>query len=147
MLWEDHKITITPSAIAIETMPPLPRPPASKFLNNVACCTVSANPTLFKIVTLINILCFESLLSSHPNQPLVDSVLLGFQASFWPFADTSFDGFPNTWDESMPQHNISPNAIRKNGLTAFWPHSHLLMNHYFLACIVCLCTQSQNQIL
>lgn len=67
MLWEDYEITTTPSAIAMEIMPLLLGLPNSKFLNNVACHTVSDYPNLFQIVTPINIPHFEFLLATHPN--------------------------------------------------------------------------------
>ena len=67
MLWEDYEITTTPSATAMEIMPLLLGLPNSKFLNDVACRTISDHPDLFQIVTPINIPRFESLFATHPN--------------------------------------------------------------------------------
>ena len=53
---------------------PLPFPPASKYSNLEALDTIHSHPELFQITTPINIDHFESLLSSHPNQPFVKSV-------------------------------------------------------------------------
>ena len=52
----------------------LPSPPASKFDNLEALATIQSHPHLFCIVTPINVDRFQSLLSSHPNQPFVKSV-------------------------------------------------------------------------
>jgi len=64
--------------------------------------TISENPSLFKIVTPINVDRFEFLLNDHPNQPFVKSVYHGLQDGFWPFADTLKDGYPITHDASLP---------------------------------------------
>jgi hypothetical protein len=53
----------------------LPSPPASEFDNIEALDTIHNHSHLFAITTPINIDHFESLLSSHPNQPFVKSVL------------------------------------------------------------------------
>ena len=109
-LWRKEEITVTPSASATETAPPLPGPPPSEFLNQSAIKTIQNNPSLFSIVTPINVSRFESLLFSHPNRPLVESVIRGLREGFWPYADTSIEGFPDSWDESSLQYNISPEA-------------------------------------
>ena len=53
---------------------PLQSPPASKYNNLEALNTIHSHPELFQITTPININHFQSLLSSHPNQPFVKSV-------------------------------------------------------------------------
>jgi len=55
--------------------PPLPPPPDVELANPVVISTIKSHPHLFKIVTLINMDHFEDLLSAHPNQPLVQSVM------------------------------------------------------------------------
>ena len=55
---------------------------------------------LFRITTPINVDCFQSLLSSHPNQPFVLSVCRGLREGFWPFANTHYGEWPLTWDNS-----------------------------------------------
>ena len=72
-----------PSLEATYTMPPLPRPPHSEYtLRNMKA--LAAHPDLFKIVTPVNVDALESILSTHPNRPLVKSVLDGFRFGFWP---------------------------------------------------------------
>jgi hypothetical protein len=49
--------------------------------------TIKSNPSLFKVVSPINVDRLEALLSSHPNHALVNSICSGFPSGFWPFAD------------------------------------------------------------
>jgi hypothetical protein len=61
---------------------------------------VRNNPDLFQVVTPIRVDRLQQLLAGHPNRDLVDSVCHGFREGFWPWADTSLPGYPNTWDNS-----------------------------------------------
>ena len=65
-----------------ELAEPLPSPPASEFDNVEALDTIHSHPDLFAITTPINVDHFESLLSSHPNQPFVQSVCRGLREGF-----------------------------------------------------------------
>lgn len=62
--------------------------------------TIRDHPELFKVTCLIDVDAFERLLTDHPNQPFVQSVLAGLREGFWPFADTTLEGYPKTWDGS-----------------------------------------------
>ncbi|KIJ36423.1 hypothetical protein M422DRAFT_179367 [Sphaerobolus stellatus SS14] len=84
-LWSDNELAGTPSASSTIFAQPLPSPPKSKLNNQIALKTIKENPSLFKIVTPINITRFEEL-QSHPNQPYVSSVCQGFREGFWPHA-------------------------------------------------------------
>ena len=64
--------------------------------------TLREHSHLFKIVTPIRVDVFESYLSTHPNQAFVKSVCKGLHEGFWPWADISKPGYPNTVDESKP---------------------------------------------
>ena len=83
-----------------ETAEPLPSPPDAEFNNLEALSTIQTYPHLFRITTPINVDRFQSLLSSHPNQPLVLSVCRGLREGFWPFANTHYGEWPLTWDNS-----------------------------------------------
>ena len=48
---------------------------------------ISDNSHLFKIIMPIQPNILLSLLSSHPNQRFVDSIIHGFESGFWPSAD------------------------------------------------------------
>jgi hypothetical protein len=85
-----------------ETAIPLPRPPLSELANPIVSKTISENPSLFKIVTPINVDRFEELLFDHPNREFVNSVCSGLREGFWPWADTLKDGYPVMHDGSRP---------------------------------------------
>ncbi|KZT25383.1 hypothetical protein NEOLEDRAFT_1065254, partial [Neolentinus lepideus HHB14362 ss-1] len=97
-LWEEHEVSHTPSATASETAPPVPDVPEHERYNKSALRTIAKYPHLFKVITPININRFEQLLRAHPNQPLVASVCKGLREGFWPYADTSSETRPDTWD-------------------------------------------------
>ena len=77
-------------------MPLLPKLPALEFLNCTAIQTIQRNSSLFSIMMLINVTCFESLLSFHPNHPLVDSIIHGLCIALWPYTDTLIYSYPDT---------------------------------------------------
>jgi hypothetical protein len=54
--------------------PPLPMPPQKELDNQLVSDTNAQNPHLFAIITPVKVNCFEKLLKSHPNHPLIDSV-------------------------------------------------------------------------
>ena len=85
-----------------ETAIPLPRPSRLELNDPVARQTIFEHPSLFKIVTPINVDHFEHLLSSHPNPSFVKSVCIGLREGFWPWADTLKDGYPSTYDGARP---------------------------------------------
>ena len=99
--WTPDVSTLTTADWSLRA-PPLPSPPLSELHNAITTATISCNPSLFKIVTPINVDRFESLLATHPNQPFVKSVCNGLRIGFWPFADSQLEGYPITHDESQP---------------------------------------------
>jgi len=54
--------------------------------------TLSGHPELCKIVCKINTEKFNNLLHDHPNQPFVQSVIIGLTEGFWPWAEPQ-DGY------------------------------------------------------
>jgi hypothetical protein len=100
-LWSNSSSHLTPTiADWSETAIPLSRPPASELTNPVVSRTISENPSLFKIVTPINVDRFEELLFDHPNPLFVESVCSGLREGFWPWADTLKNGYPVVYDGS-----------------------------------------------
>ena len=97
-LWENHEISESPSTQASETAPAVPSVPEFEIKIATAMATIHNHPDLF--ITPINVNCFQLLLCFHPNQALVNSVCKGFREGFWPWADTSKPGYPETWDNS-----------------------------------------------
>ena len=73
-IWEPDPIVRSKMVRWTETADPLPSPPPREFQNSEALTTIQSHPELFEVSTPINVDCFESLLSSHPNQPFVQSV-------------------------------------------------------------------------
>ncbi|KAI0039985.1 hypothetical protein FA95DRAFT_1684034, partial [Auriscalpium vulgare] len=110
-LWEtsDDFSYITPSATATETADPIPGPPLSARSDPVALSTLRDHPSLFQIVTPINVDRFEALLTSHPNRPFVESVLRGLREGFWPFAEGDPDAYPEVRD--FPERHLSPEDL------------------------------------
>ncbi|SJK99654.1 uncharacterized protein ARMOST_02962 [Armillaria ostoyae] len=104
-LWQDpgsfSRRTPVTTATWTETLPPMPGPPANELNNDLALGTIKLHPTLFNIVTPINITCFRELLVSHPNHELISSVCRGLETGFWPWADTSNPDYPTTNDNSF----------------------------------------------
>ncbi|KAF8802660.1 hypothetical protein BYT27DRAFT_7029613, partial [Phlegmacium glaucopus] len=67
----------------------VPGQPRNELINATSWNTINAYPHLFRITTPIHVDHFQSLLSTHPNQPLVESVCRGLRVGFWPWAVTS----------------------------------------------------------
>jgi hypothetical protein len=101
LVWGQIDDDISPAARYSLFAEPLPRPPQSELQNVIANETISAHPQLCKITCNINTKKFNHLLRDHPNQPFVQSVLLGLTEGFWPWAEPQ-DGYPVTHNE--PQH-------------------------------------------
>jgi hypothetical protein len=101
-LWSldsDPKLT---AAAWTKSALPLQRPSLSEYANSHACRTITDYPDLFKVVTPINVSRLRSLTLAHPNRLFVESVLEGLTNGFWPWADTTLEGYPATHDESRP---------------------------------------------
>ena len=94
-----------------ELAEPLPSSPACEFDNVEAMDTIHSYPDLFAITNPINVDRFESLLSSHPNQPCEQSVCRGLCEGFWPFANTHHGEWPLTWDNSLRTPKSPDEAI------------------------------------
>jgi hypothetical protein len=76
----------TPSVMATEYHDPLPGVPEDDYIHELVMEMVKQYAHLFKIVLPVRPRILESLLCGHPNRPLVDSVIEGFQDGFWPSA-------------------------------------------------------------
>ena len=106
LIWGSTADAISPAARYSILADPLPRPPPSELNNVVAGNTICDHPELFKITCNININHFAELLEEHPNQPFVQSVLVGLREGFWPWVESQ-DGYPITHDElqHLPRGN------------------------------------------
>ena len=85
-VWSDEDYNdISPSALQTETAQPFIRPPAHLFENSEIQSTLRAMDNYIEVKTPFNVQKFESLLSDHPNQPFIHSVMIGLREGFWPF--------------------------------------------------------------
>ena len=100
-VWNQDSIVRSKTVQWTETADPLPSPPPSKFANSQAIFTIHFHPKVFQVVTSINVDRFKVLLSSHPNQPFVQSVCKGLHEGFWPYPNTHYGDWPLTWDNSQ----------------------------------------------
>ena len=100
-VWDPESIVRSKTVRWTETADPLPAPPPQEFQNTEAMATIRDHPELFQVSTPIDVDRFQSLLSSHPNQPFVQSVCRGLREGFWPYADTHYGEWPLTWDNSQ----------------------------------------------
>ena len=100
-IWEPDPIVRSKTVRWTETADPLPSPSPREFQNSEALATIQSHPELFEVSTPINVDHFESLLSSHPNQPFIQSVCRDLHERFWPYADTHYGDWPLTWDNSQ----------------------------------------------
>lgn len=100
LVWASDEPSRTTLALYTESMPSIPSPPENEMSNTIALDTIKNYPHLFKIVTPINIDRFQSLLTNHPNRPLVDSVCRGLHEGFWPYAITQGSQRPCIVDNS-----------------------------------------------
>jgi hypothetical protein len=80
--WDSRDNGISQLASISESLPPLPRVLSEELNNQIVTKTIQENQHLFSIVTPINTERFASLLTNHPNQPFVSSVLTGLQEGF-----------------------------------------------------------------
>ena len=108
-LWVRNASSLTPSATLTELAEPLPGVPPSELNNLIPNATLISHMHLLQIITPINVDLFQTLLSSHPNQPLINSICHGLCEGFWPFAKFG-DSTPDTWDNSACQLE-GPNLV------------------------------------
>ena len=99
-LWEQGEEDMGPTVLYSLMAKLLPRPPVAALRDDVRTKIILDHPELFKITFLIDDNTFENMLADHPNQPFIQSVLVGIHKGFWPFADTTKDRYPKTWDRS-----------------------------------------------
>ena len=100
LLWEKGDEITSSTAHWSLTADPAPHVPLDEFSNLPAIRTITEYPHLFSIVCPVNVDRFQSLLISHPNPMLVESVCRSLREGFWPWAHTNHGCYPDTWDNS-----------------------------------------------
>jgi hypothetical protein len=102
-VWGTDESPFVSTVLFSESAPPVPCPPHNELNNQVALAMISSHLHLFCITTPINIERFHSLLASHPNQALVESVCRGLEEGFWPWAVTFHLAAPSIVDNATLQ--------------------------------------------
>jgi hypothetical protein len=92
--------------------PPVPNPPYNEINNQTAWSTINSSPHLFCITTPIKVEHLGSLLASHPNQPLVESICWGLKEGFWPWAITDGINSPEIIDNASRQKLIRADHLQ-----------------------------------
>jgi hypothetical protein len=98
LLWSEEDETMSKVATYSLHAPLLPSPPMSELENEAVHKMLASNLHLFTTITPIKVDALKPLLSSHPNQPFVQSVLKGLHEGFWPWADMHQDSYLLIWD-------------------------------------------------
>jgi hypothetical protein len=81
LIWGNIDGTISPAAQYSLFAESLPHP-LFELNNEAASKTICENPDIFEITCNINIKKFSKLLEDHPNQPFIQSVLVGLHEGF-----------------------------------------------------------------
>jgi hypothetical protein len=83
----DSANKISPAALYTESAPPLPSPPQHLLVDPAIQTSIKSLGDSIKVDTPFDVDKFELLLTDHPNQPFVRSVMKGLREGFWPFDD------------------------------------------------------------
>jgi hypothetical protein len=107
-----HGVSFGPKTLRLtsstELADPFPTVLDSALHDKAAAQTISDHPSLFRIVTPINVDRFETLLASHPNRPLVYSVCKSLREEVWPY-EALDESAPVTFDFS--EREVSPAGL------------------------------------
>lgn len=80
--WSNDTTSMSPSILHTLVADPLPRPPPHLVNDPIIQAALRQHAHNIKVDTPIDVDMFESLLSEHPNQPFVQSVLTGLREGF-----------------------------------------------------------------
>ena len=96
----------SPSALYTETVPLLLTPPQHLLDNLKIQEVLHSLSDAIKVKTPFNVNKFELLLTDHPNQPFVKSVMKGLHEGFWPFDKGEWKV---ELEEVIPSYDCDPN--------------------------------------
>ena len=86
-------------------MPPLPSPPQHLLDDPIIQESICSLGDTIKVDTPFNVDKFELLLTDHPNQPFVRSVMKGLREGFWPFDEGDWKA---ELEEVVPEYESNP---------------------------------------
>ncbi|KAF5335864.1 hypothetical protein D9758_016688 [Tetrapyrgos nigripes] len=110
-VWYDSEDeVVSPSVIFSETAPPLPSVPDKLLTDPEVVAALHAQRDFIQVTTPYNVDRLRNLLSLHPNQPFVESVLKGLVVGFWPCHsgewEEGFDALMENYHMEEPDLNV-----------------------------------------
>lgn len=113
----------TPAIDSLISQPPFHRPPPHILADPLLRATIDNHPDLFRVVSPINVERFSTLLTHHPNRPLVNSVIMGLTHGFWPMSD----GLSQPPNYDFNQESLDDATLDEMGESA---EKSTLLGHY-----------------
>ena len=111
-VWSDDESPNVTTASVTKTIPPVPGPPLDELRNVAKWSVINKQSHLLCITTPVNVDSFCSLLATHPNRPLVESMCKGLRCGFWPWAVTQNSGTPSIMDNTTLQKIRNPEHLQ-----------------------------------
>jgi hypothetical protein len=131
--WSVSSSNTSPSALYSKHAPPLPTIPQHLVNDPVIQAALTEAQVHIKVDTPFNVDHFQNMLSDHPNQPFVRSVMLGLHEGFWPLDEGDWNLKLEDNIENYPCNDIDMDsicALRDHKIEAgHWSHpvSHLVL--------------------
>jgi hypothetical protein len=110
--WSASSSNTTPSALYSESAPPLPSVPQHLVNDPVIQAALVEAHAHIKVETPFNVDRLQNMLSDHPNQPLVRSVMKGLREGFWPLDEGDWKAELEDKVENYPCDDIDMDSIR-----------------------------------
>ncbi|KAF5361122.1 hypothetical protein D9758_009074 [Tetrapyrgos nigripes] len=112
-IWHDAENEIvSPSVIFSETATPLPSVPDKLLHNPEVLAALSSQKDFIQVTTPYNVDRLRNLLSLHPNQPFIESVLKGLEVGFWPCHSGEWEEGFNALVDNYPMEDPDLNVVR-----------------------------------
>jgi hypothetical protein len=110
--WSVSSSHTSPSALYSECAPPLPSVPQHLIDDPVIQAALVEARTHIKVDTPFNVDRLENMLSNHPNQPLVHSMMRGLREGFWPLDEGDWKLELEDKVDNYPCDDIDMDSIR-----------------------------------
>jgi hypothetical protein len=109
--WSVSSSNTSPSALYSECAPPLPTIPQHLIDNLVIQATLIEAQAHIKVETPFNVDRIQNMLSDHPNQPFIHSVMRGLREGFWPLDEGDWNLELEDKIENYPCNDIDMDSI------------------------------------
>ena len=111
--WRDsEREFISPAVRGTETAAPLPKPPPHLLRDPVVQATLGRYRDHIHVDTPFHVDRLHRLLSDHPNQPFVESVLWGLENGFWPLDEGDWNRDEEVFYSNYPMEEPDLDAVR-----------------------------------